>query len=107
MLTFYTLLECIAAVAGQAGAGGDVVDDPALGVEAAGAGAGVHTFVVRAAQPPPAVRVQHALGAAGQRGVAEQPGRAGAGAAGRPGPRHRPRPARARPAGVSRGGYLL
>ena len=94
-------------MAGQAGAGGDVVDDPALGVEAACAGAGVQTLVVRTAQPPPAVRVQHALGSAGQRGVAEQPGRAGAGAAGSAGSRHRPRPARARPAGVSRGGYLL
>ena len=43
MLTFYTLLECIAAVAGQAGAGGDVVDDPAEGVCATQAGTGVHT----------------------------------------------------------------
>jgi len=46
MLTFFrAFFKCVSNVSGWAGAGGDVVEDPALGIGATGARTRVHTLV--------------------------------------------------------------
>ena len=52
MLTFFrAFFKCVSSVSWWAGAGGDVVEDPALGVGATSAGIRVHTLVPCARRP--------------------------------------------------------
>jgi hypothetical protein len=58
-----------------------MIDDLAFGVEAAGAGAGVHAFVVGAGLAATTVSIEDAFWPAAQLWVAKEAGRTGAGAA--------------------------
>ena len=72
MLTFHTLLESIALVAGLADTGGDVVDDGAGGRPPTGPGTRVDTGRARAGLALAAVRVEDALWPAAAVRVAQQ-----------------------------------
>ena len=72
MLTFHTLLESIALVAGLTDTGGDVVDDRAVCPPAASARAGIDTGPSRAGLGLAAVRVEDALWPAAVVRVAQQ-----------------------------------
>ena len=58
MLTYFrAFFKCIPNVSWRAGAGRNVVEDPALGIDATSSRAGVDTFVFRASHLPRAIRV--------------------------------------------------
>jgi hypothetical protein len=75
------LLKCIADKTSRASTHRHMIDDLAFGVEAAGARAGVHTFVVGAGLAATTVSVEDAFWPAAQLRVAKEAGRTGAGAA--------------------------
>jgi hypothetical protein len=58
-----------------------MIDDLAFGIEATGAWAGIHAFIIGAGLAATAVSIEDAFWPAAQLGVAKKAGRTGAGAA--------------------------
>ena len=72
MLTFHTLLEGISLVSRETDTGGNVVDNRAGGLSAAGPGTRINTLTSRAGLLSATVRVDQALRPAASLGITQQ-----------------------------------